>query len=166
MENLRGITGAGVFGDRVYVVENEMVFSYLVDCIEDGNKTLLCTSGQLRTAALELIPLILKTGAEIYYSGDIDPDGIGIADRLWQKFGDGIQIWRMTPGDYENSLSNEDIGDAAISKIENILHPMLKKTAECVREKRKAGYQENILEALLTDMIGTKLHCKASGRHR
>ena len=127
---------------------------------------MLCTSGQLRTAALELIPLILKTGAEIYYSGDIDPDGIGIADRLWQKFGDGIHIWRMTPGDYENSLSNEDIGDAAISKIENILHPMLKKTAECVREKRKAGYQENILEALLTDMIGTKLHCKASGRHR
>ncbi|MDY3747086.1 MAG: TIGR02679 domain-containing protein [Lachnospiraceae bacterium] len=156
MENLRGITGACAFGDRVYVVENEMVFSYLVDHIENENKTLLCTSGQLRTAALELIPLILKTGAEIYYSGDIDPDGIGIADRLWQKFGDGIHIWRMTPGDYENSLSNEDIGDAAISKIENILHPMLKKTAECVREKRKAGYQENILKALLADMIGTK----------
>ena len=31
MENLRGITGAEAVEDRVYVVENEMVFSYLLD---------------------------------------------------------------------------------------------------------------------------------------
>lgn len=30
MENLRGVTGAEPLGERIYIVENEMVFSYLV----------------------------------------------------------------------------------------------------------------------------------------
>ncbi|MBO5486890.1 MAG: DUF2399 domain-containing protein, partial [Eubacterium sp.] len=166
MENLRGITGARPEGDRVYVVENEMVFSYLlehagresqVESDKSGqhrnhNLTLLCTSGQLRAVALELIPLILDSGADIYYSGDIDPDGIGIADRLWQKFGDRIHIWRMSPADYETSISKESIGNNGLVKLGNIGNPLLQQTAERVKEKRIAAYQENLLEELLGDI--------------
>lgn len=54
------------------------------------NVSLLCTSGQPRYAALKLISLIVQSGIPIYYSGDLDPDGIGIADRLWQRFGNRI----------------------------------------------------------------------------
>ena len=154
MENLRGITGACAEGKRVYIVENEMVFSYLLERAgkrQGGHLTLLCTSGQLRAVALELIPLILAGGSDIYYSGDIDPDGIGIADRLWQKFGDRIHIWRMSPADYEISLSKEDIGNKGLAKLENVRNPLLQKTAECVKEKRLAAYQENLLEELLED---------------
>ena len=120
MENLRGIIGVQAVGDCVYVVENEMVFTYLLNNAPKDHLTLLCTSGQLRAVALELIRMILDSGVRIYYSGDIDPDGIGIADRLWQKFGDGIQIWRMTPEDYENSLSGEVIGESGMTKLGNI----------------------------------------------
>ncbi len=152
MENLRGITGVEAAEDRVYVVENEMVFSYLLDHLKDKNVTMLCTSGQLRAAAQELIPLVLDAGARIYYSGDIDPDGIGIADRLWQKYGDRIHIWRMSPDDYENSLSGEDLGKAGASKLEHIRNPLLRKTAERIKEKQAAAYQENLLEDLLSDI--------------
>lgn len=154
MENLRGIIGVQAVGDCVYVVENEMVFSYLLDNAKEKNLTLLCTSGQLRAVALELIRLILDTGARIFYSGDIDPDGIGIADRLWQKFGDGIHIWRMTPEDYENSISGEKIGELGMAKLDSIQNPLLKETAEHVKEKGKAAYQENLLEDLLGDIKG------------
>lgn len=166
MENLKGITGVRTDGDRVYVVENEMVFSYLLERAGKGKKELagtikssqdekvsmLCTSGQLRAVALELIPLILAGGADIYYSGDIDPDGIGIADRLWQKFGDRIHIWRMSPADYEISLSREEIGSNGLTKLENVTNPLLQETAERVKEKRMAAYQENLLEELLGDI--------------
>lgn len=155
MENLKGITGAQAAGDRVYVVENEMVFSYLLESAQNNNLTLLCTSGQLRTVAMELIPLILNSGALIYYSGDIDPDGIGIADRLWQKFGDRIHIWRMSPADYEKSISGESIGDTGMAKLAHIKNPLLEKTAECIRKKGMAGYQENILEDLLKDITSS-----------
>lgn len=152
MENLRGITGVQVVGNRVYVVENEMVFSYLLNHVKDGSLTLLCTSGQLRAAALELIRMILDSGVRIYYSGDIDPDGVGIADRLWQKFGDGIQIWRMTPEDYQNSLSGESIGDIGLTKLGNIKNPLLRETAKYMKANGMAAYQENILEDLLGDL--------------
>ena len=111
------------------------------------------TPGQLRSVALELIPLILNSGADIYYSGDIDPDGIGIADRLWQKFGERVHIWRMSPEDYETSISKECIDNTGLAKLENVRNPLLKHTAEAVREKRRAAYQENLLEKLLGDIL-------------
>lgn len=152
MENLKGITGARAEGDRVYVVENEMVFSYLLEHAGNEKVTLICTSGQLRAVALELIPFILDSGADIYYSGDIDPDGIGIADRLWQKFGERIHIWRMSPEDYERGISKEAIGNNGLAKLENVRNPQLRETAEHVREKCAAAYQENLLEELTGDM--------------
>lgn len=166
MENLKRVTGVLAEGGRVYIVENEMVFCYLLEHIgekvqkksvcsggaQDKKITLLCTSGQLRTVARELILLILDSGAEVYYSGDIDPDGIGIADRLWQKFGNRIHIWRMAPADYAAGISKEVIDYNGLAKLENIRHPLLKQTAESVKEKGRAAYQENLLEELLGDI--------------
>ena len=152
MENLQELTAVQPTGDKVYIVENEMVFSYLLKHLEQKNVTLLCTSGQLRSAAVKLIPFLLNSGAEIYYSGDIDPDGIRIADRLWRKYGDRIHVWRMAGGDYERSLSEEVIGNISMKKLETVANPILRETAGEVRKKKKAGYQENILTDLLEDM--------------
>lgn len=154
MENLQELTAVQPTGDRVYIVENEMVFSYLLKHLEQKNVTLLCTSGQLRSAAVKLIPFLLDSGAEIYYSGDIDPDGIRIADRLWRKYGDRIRVWRMARRDYERSLSEEVIGNISMKKLETVENPILRETAEEVRKKKKAGYQENILTDLVEDMDG------------
>lgn len=151
MENLKEITGAAFCEEKVYIVENEMVFSYLVSH-RKKNVTLLCTSGQLRTAALELIPMLLAAGAEIFYSGDMDPDGLGIADRLWQRFGERIRIWRMAPEDYEHGLSAEQIDQTGLAKLKHLKHPLLQKTAECMKEKLLAAYQENILQELRRDI--------------
>ena len=152
MENLQELTAVQPTGDRVYIVENEMVFSYLLKHLKQKNVTLLCTSGQLRSAAVKLIPFLLDSGAEIYYSGDTDPDGIRIADRLWKKYGDRIHVWRMSKEDYEKSLSEEELGNISMKKLETVEHPVLRETAKEVRKKKKAGYQENILKDLLEDM--------------
>lgn len=153
LENLKGITGAKAVGAKVYVVENEMVFSYLAEHVKISDATLLCTSGQLRTAALELIRMILASGAKIYYSGDMDPEGIDIADRLWQKYGSGIHIWRMQPDDYARSVSEEQISTARLAKLDHIKNPILKETARCVKEQKRAAYQENLLDELVGDII-------------
>ena len=138
MENLQELTAVQPTGDKVY--------------LEQKKVTLLCTSGQLRSAAVKLIPFLLDSGAEIYYSGDTDPDGIRIADRLWKKYGDRIHVWRMSVEDYVKSLSEEEIGHVSIKKLETVENPVLRKTAKEVRKKKRAGYQENILKDLLEDM--------------
>ena len=124
----------------------------LLKHLEQRNVTLLCTSGQLRSAAVKLIPFLLNSGADIYYSGDIDPDGIRIADRLWRKYGDRIHVWRMSEEDYAKSLSEEEIGKISMKKLDAVENPVLRETAREVRKKKKAGYQENILKDLLEDM--------------
>ena len=101
---------------------------------------------------MKLIPFLLDSGAEIYYSGDIDPDGIRIADRLLRKYGDRIHVWWMSGGDYERSLSEEVIGNISMKKLETVANPILRETAGEVRKKKKAGYQENLLTDLLEDM--------------
>ena len=138
MENLQELTAVQPTGDKVY--------------LEQKKVTLLCTSGQLRSAAVKLIPFLLDSGAEIYYSGDTDPDGIRIADRLWKKYGDRIHVWRMSEEDYVKNLSEEEIGNVSIKKLETVENPVLCKTAKEVRKKKRAGYQENILKDLLEDM--------------
>ena len=152
MENLKDITEAKAIDNQVYVVENEMVFSYLTSSEKKKACTILCTSGQLRSAAVKLLDLLVKSGASVYYSGDTDPDGLGIADRLWQKFQASVHIWRMGPEDYEKSLSGEAVGRFGLAKLEQLKHPVLGETAEYIRREKKAGYQENLLEELAKDI--------------
>ncbi len=152
MENLQGITGASAENNRVYIVENEMVFSYLNSQMKDEEVTLLCTSGQPRTAALKLISLLLAEGAEVFYSGDIDPDGMRIAERLWKRFDGRIHLWRMGVADYEACVSEEPFGETGNVKLDGLEHPRLKVTAKVMKSKRMCGYQENILQDLLADI--------------
>lgn len=151
-ENLKGITGVKAIHQRVYVVENEMVFLHLAEHTKEQEVTLLCTSGQMRVAAFLLLTHLVEGGAVIYYSGDLDPDGMGIADRLWQRYGEVIHLWRMSIEDYNRAISGESLSDRQLAKLEVLKHPVLRSTAEAVRRKRKAGYQEHLLEDLLKDI--------------
>lgn len=151
-ENLKYITSAKAIQNRVYIVENEMVFLYLTEHIKEKELTLICTSGQLRVVAFQLISLLMKSNASIYYSGDLDPEGMNIADRLWQKYGDSIQIWRMSPKEYWSSISQETLSEQRLAKLEHIKHPILKETAKYMMVRKRAGYQENLLERLLEDL--------------
>ena len=50
------------------------------------------------------------------------------------------------------SLSEEEIGNISMKKLEAVENPVLRETAKEVRKKKRAGYQENILIDLLEDM--------------
>ena len=152
-ENLKSTIGAKAIHQKVYVVENEMVFLYLVENTKEQDVTLLCTSGQLRVAAFQLLSHLIESGAVIYYSGDLDAEGMDIADRLWQRYDDAIHLWRMAVEDYNKSISEEKLSDRQLAKLDGLKNPMLCCTAESVRKERRAGYQENLLEDLLWDII-------------
>lgn len=153
LANLAGAETVRAEGGCAYVVENEMVFSHLVKCCGALPVTLLCTSGQLSYAAQRLIRMLCESGTRIYYSGDMDPEGIGIADRLWRQYPRNNHIWRMDAGDYPDALSEETIEEWRLKKLQGVEHPLLRKTADCVRQVGRAAYQENILERLVQDIL-------------
>lgn len=136
----------------VYIVENEMVFSYLQNSVKDSNVALICTSGQLSTTASHLVEKLVHSYTTLYYSGDLDPEGMGICDRLWQKYPDNVIPWHMTYTDYVQSKSSEEISDSRLSSLNAIENPVLKETSQYLWKERYAGYQENILEEYEKDM--------------
>lgn len=136
----------------VYIVENEMVFSYLQNSVKDSNVALICTSGQLSTTASYLVEKLVHSHTTLYYSGDLDPEGMGICDRLWKKYPDNVIPWHMTYTDYVQSKSSEEISDSRLSSLNAIENPVLKETSQYLWKERYAGYQENILEEYEKDL--------------
>ena len=52
----------------------------------DVGKAYMCMNGQPRLAGLMVLDLLAKSGTEVYYSGDLDPEGILIAQKLSQYY--------------------------------------------------------------------------------
>lgn len=150
--NLKDGVSAYTDNEVVYIVENEMVFSYLLNEMEDCNCALICTSGQLSTTAQVLLSLLAKRNIKIYYSGDLDPEGILICERLWKKYPTLVHPWHMESQDYQKSLSNENISDSRLSMLDAVQNEQLLCTAEELKKVKKAGYQENILSSYLEDL--------------
>lgn len=58
----------------------------------------------------------------------------------------------MHPNDYQNSVSQETISENRLKQLDNLENVVLKQTALQMREVKKSGYQENILEYFLDDL--------------
>lgn len=152
LSNLNWIVKADCPGKRVYIVENQMVFSQICEDLNGKAVGLICTSGQVKTASLILIDLLCKSGCHLFYSGDLDPEGICIADRLLSRHPGQISAWHMSEKDYDMSVSDEDINEVRLKKLETIINMELISVVQKVISKKKSGYQEQLLELLEEDI--------------
>ena len=131
-----------------------IALSELIQRLSGYPITLLCTSGQPRTAAYKLMELLCEGCEKIsfWYAGDMDPEGLDIAQRITLSFPGRVHIWRMSPKDYEKALSQEQVSQRRIEMMKNLTHPVLKRTAEKIREWKRAGYQEMLIREMSQDM--------------
>jgi uncharacterized protein (TIGR02679 family) len=138
-------------GETVWVVENSGVCSAIMDVVPE--KPIVCTHGQFRVASWIFFDRLVESGCTIYYSGDMDPEGLWMAQRLKNRYPGHIKIWRMDPESYSTALSEENITER-IPQLKNIDDPILKETAKVMAQKRLAAYQEGLLELLINDISG------------
>ena len=140
-------------GGRVFVLENPTVFSSILDQQPGRQLPLICTNGQVRLASLVLLDMLAEEGTKIYYSGDFDPEGLLIADRLKRRYGQRLTLWRYRPADYQLALSGQVIAPGRFSKLKGITDKQLQETGDCLQKHGVAGYQELLLELLLEDIL-------------
>lgn len=152
LSNLSRILRADAANKIVYAVENQMVFSHLCEALAGAECGLICTSGQVKTASLMLLDLLCESGCRIYYSGDLDPEGIGIAQRLLARHPRQVQPWHMTKEDYVRARSKEGLSQERLQKLNRVQDERLREVKEAVLLEQKAGYQERLLEELLADI--------------
>ncbi|QQK76887.1 TIGR02679 family protein [Salicibibacter cibarius] len=135
---------------RVWIVENSGVYSSLLDAVPDA--PLICTRGQFKLAALKLMDMLVDAGVTLFYAGDIDPEGVAMADRLLARYPRHAQLWRMDIASYHKSLSDNHMEEERMAKLLNVTNEALLPVIRDMQEKRKAGYQEGLLSLLAEDL--------------
>jgi uncharacterized protein (TIGR02679 family) len=138
----------------VYIFENPTVFSEILERTKGKKIALICTYGQIKLASLILLDKLMDNVYKIYYSGDFDPEGLLIADKLIQRYGDKITLWRYGIDDYKTIISNKKISPQRLKKLSNLKTKELIALAEEIQKTGLAAYQELLIEKYLND-IGT-----------
>lgn len=130
---------------QVYIVENPAVFSILIS--EHSERTVICGNGQLRLAVLVLLDKFSKDTI-FWYAGDFDPEGLLIAQKLKLRYKNRLELWKYRVELYEKHLSDVTLSDRRIKKLSQIHIEELREIKEAMCEKRRAAYQESMVEEL------------------
>ena len=141
------------YNNRIYVVENPSVFASILK-VAGETCSVLCVSGQPCLASLVLLDKIVGQGATIYYSGDCDPEGLCIADRLKRRYGSNLTLWLMEERYYIHSISNKEISERRLKMLDGLQDEVLKEIAQRMRREKRAGYQEKIMGEHLNHIMG------------
>jgi len=147
---------------RAYVVENPPVFEWLLrrlaDAPPDRRATLICTGGFLSAAGLRLLDLLGAGGAELWYGGDFDRNGIVIAAGLAERYGELFHPWRFGPDAYRaaaEGASGQPLSAAEREALLAVTGPMAA-TARAVAAGGVVAYQERLVELLARDMMAVE----------
>ena len=137
---------------KAYVVENSGVFSMLCECV-NKETVLLCTHGQVKLAGLIILDKLVSFGFEVYYAGDFDPEGLQIAQKLNQRYGESLRLWRYSISDYEKTDPKNILGSGRLSKLNSVTIKGLADVAQAIRSTTRAGYQEELVQEYLKDLM-------------
>lgn len=153
LTNLNNISSAESPSRKAFLIENQMLFSQLCDQAKDFHSPLICTSGQLQVAVLRLLDMLVASGATLHYAGDFDGGGISIAVKLLSRYPNNLHLWHMSADDYERCKSDVSISESSRSLLKSADGTILEPIADFVQEAGCAGYQELLLDRLLSDLL-------------
>lgn len=138
---------------KVFIVENPSIFSVLCDYAKENHFSqygFICTNGQLHTSAYVLLDLLSEYSIPLYYSGDFDPEGLMIADRLMKRYSN-LKLWHYDIEDYLCSLSDKYANQKRLAINRKLENPMLIEIGQYLSHSA-IGYQENLLNKYLEDL--------------
>lgn len=131
--------------DKVFAFENPTVFYDLSIRLKDIQVSLVCTSGQPNVSSLMLLDKLTKSGTQVYYSGDFDPEGLSIADNFKYRYGEKLNFFGMTVENYLSCYGDNSFSDR-VGKLNTVVSSELKPVIEEMKYKCMAGYQEMLID--------------------
>ncbi|MBM7706423.1 uncharacterized protein (TIGR02679 family) [Chryseomicrobium aureum] len=147
-------------GSTVWVLENSGVASTIMEL--NPTQPIICTHGQLRLAGWKLLDSLVAEGFRIQYSGDLDPEGIVIADKIKRKYGNSVSFWYMDSCTYiqgvnllikEGYSSDMKLAENRIDKLKSITSSELKELVDMMKQKKVAVYQESFINKLIPGIV-------------
>lgn len=145
ISNLNSLECIQGIKDKVFVFENPTVFYDLSIRLNDIQVSLVCTSGQPNVSSLMLLDKLTKSGTQVYYSGDFDPEGLSIADNFKYRYGEKLNFFGMTVENYLSCYGDNSFSDR-VGKLNTVRSSELKIVIEEMKDKCMAGYQEMLID--------------------
>ena len=141
---------------KVLILENPNVYISIKEYIDLHNieLSLICTSGQLNQSAYIFLDKLEVSEVEVYYSGDIDPEGLLIAQAIKKRFS-YIKLIAFDLDIYNKYKSKVKISQTSLKKLKNIdldigiEYELIKK----VEGEGKPVYQELFYMEILNKVI-------------
>lgn len=135
----------------VWIVENSGVFSSILD--EVPHAPLICTHGQFNLAAWKCLEFLVQQKCTVHYASDLDPEGIGMAYRLWTRYPNNVELWKMNSESYEKAISLEEtISERRLNQLLGIDRLFLADVKKIMVETESPGYQEALLEDMIREL--------------
>lgn len=133
--------------NKVMVMENPAVFMEVAEKCKIKDFPMVCTYGQVKLAGIILLDLLVNAGFKIYYSGDIDPEGMQIADKLKNRYGENLEFFGFDEETYLRNISNVKILGERLNKLKTIEN--LKDICKNIREIKMVAYEEANIENII-----------------
>lgn len=134
---------------EVMVMENPTVFMEVSEKCNKKDFPLVCTYGQVKLSGLILLDMFVKQGYKICYSGDLDPEGIQIADKLKQRYKNNLNFFGFDVSTYNQNLSNVCLSENRIKKLNGIKALELLEICDKIRIRKKASFEEENIENII-----------------
>ncbi|MEE8807188.1 MAG: TIGR02679 domain-containing protein [Lactimicrobium sp.] len=150
LSQLHSITTVIPVQQPVFILENQMVFSEIASRLPQAS--MICTSGQMKTASLLVIDMLAEENVSMFYSSDLDPEGVLMTERLLQRHPDLIHAWHMDASDYHKSMSEVEISQQRLHELDGVQSASLQQACQCILAKKRAGYQERLIDDMIDDM--------------
>ena len=145
---------------NVVVTENPAVFMAVKEKCKFKDFPLVCTYGQVRLSGIILLNLLIESGLKIYYSGDLDPEGIQIADKLKTRFKENIEFLGFDVNTYYRNISDVNLNDTRLSKLDGVKSLELQELCKKIKENRKVAYEEKNIEGIIESIENFGFLCQ------
>lgn len=137
-------------GDKVIIIENSGIYSILIDLFPDI--PMICSSGQFTYAVWQLLRKLESSNTQMYYVGDLDPEGLVMAQTLLNRFPNHMRMVGMHLHNYQIAAQSSTISDQRLKQLRLISEPGLVEIANKIIESRQTAMQEGFLDELIDEL--------------
>lgn len=131
----------------VLIVENPSVFRDLSEYIKINNIQigLICSNGQINLCTYLLLDYLENSGCKLYYCGDLDPEGLLIAQKLLNRY-PSCQLWNYEIDYKKYGNRYELISDKRIESLKKLTDNLLASIGEIIENEKIICYQEALID--------------------
>lgn len=129
--------------ETVHVCENPAVVNAVAEKLGGETQPLVCGGGWPNTAVSLVLERMQRCGCALRYQGDFDAEGVRIAEYMRRRH--ATTSWRFDLVTYADAIHHRRAACALPPAPDARL-------ADAIREVGVAGYEEDIIDALIDDL--------------